>query len=54
MLHTKFQAPEPSGSEEVFFFLDIFICFYGSNTEPLEWGHFGACDLHLKKLVKDH
>ena len=51
MLHTKFQAPEPSGSEEV---LDIFMCFYGSNTEPLEWDHFGTCDLHLKKLVKDH
>ena len=33
MLHTKFQASKPSGSEEEDF-LNIFCCFYGLNLGP--------------------
>ena len=46
MLYTKFQASEPSGSEEE----DFLIYFYGSNLGPLARGHLGPWDLHLNKL----
>ena len=46
MLHTKFQATEPSGSEEEIF-LYISMHFYGSNLGPLAGGPW---DLHLNKL----
>ena len=51
MLHTKFQASKPSGSEEEV--LDYFsMYFYGLNLSPTAWGHVGSQDLHLNKLGK--
>ena len=49
MLYTKFQASEPSGSEEDFLTY-ISMHFYGSNLKPLARGHLGPWDLHLNKL----
>ena len=49
MLHTKFQASEPSGSKEEDFLI-YSIHFYGSNLGPLARGHLGPWDLHLNKL----
>ena len=42
MLHTKFQAPEPSGSEErdCLTFFSNSMCFYGSNPKPQACNHF--------------
>ena len=37
MLHTKFQASKPSGSEEEFFFIFFSMYFYGLNL-----GHPGG------------
>ena len=34
MLHTKYQAPEPSGSEEEDFFYYFSMYFYGPNLGP--------------------
>ena len=48
MLYTKFQAAEPSGSEEE----DFLIYFYGSKLGPLATDHLGPWDLGLKKLGK--
>ena len=49
MLHTKFQASKPSGSEEVDFLI-FFMYFHGLNLRPLARGHLGPWDLHLNKL----
>ena len=46
MLYTKFQASEPSGSEEE----DFLIYFYVSNLGPLARGHLGPWHFHLNKL----
>ena len=55
MLHTKFQASGPIGSEEEDF-LNIFMYFYGLNLGPPGGGHLsghlGTLDLHLNKLGK--
>ena len=48
MLHTKFQATKPSGSEAE----DFSIFFYSSNLGPLATGHLGPWDLHLNKFVR--
>ena len=51
MLHTKFQASKPSGSEaEDFSIFSMY--FYGLNLGPLARGHLGLWDLHLNKLVR--
>ena len=41
MLHTKFQATKPSGSEAE----DFSMYFYGSNLGPLATGHLGPWDI---------
>ena len=52
MLHTKFQASKPSGSEEEDF-LNIFQCISVSRTyNPLARSHLGPWDLHLNKIGK--
>ena len=51
MLYTKFQASEPSGSEEEDFLI-YFYAFYGSNLGPLARDHLGPWDLRLNKLGK--
>ena len=51
MLHTKFQALKPSGSEEEDFEY-ISMHFYGLNLGPLARGHLGPWDLGLNKLGK--
>ena len=38
MLHTRFHAPAPSGSEEDFEYFSL--CFYGSNQVPPGVGPF--------------
>ena len=43
MLHTKFQASEPSGSEEDFLIFDVFLSF--EPRTPLA-GQFGTLNLH--------
>ena len=48
MLHTKFQASKPSGSEAE----DFSIFFFGSNLGTLARGHLGPWDLHLNKPVR--
>ena len=50
MLHTKFQASKPSGSEAEDFNFSMY--FYGSNLGPLARDHLGPWDLHLNKLVR--
>ena len=51
MLHTKFQASEPLGSQGEDFL--IFLCyFYGSKLWRLVQGHFGSWDLCLIKFDK--
>ena len=52
MLYTKFQASEPSGSEEEDFLIYISMHFYGSNLGPLARDHLGPWDLGLNKLGK--
>ena len=49
MLYTKFQASEPSGSEEEDFLI-YFYAFLLLNLGPLARGHLGPWDLHLNKL----
>ena len=49
MLHTKFQASKPSGSEEEDFWI-FSMQFYGLNLGRLTRGHLGPWDLHLNKL----
>ena len=49
MLYTKFQASEPSGSDEEDFVI-YFYAFLWSNLVPLARGHLGPWDLHLNKL----
>ena len=48
MLHTKFQASEPSGLEKDFFlyFLRISVL---QTQDHLELGHFASWDLHLNR-----
>ena len=52
MLHTKFQASEPSGSEEEDFWIFEYISmnFYGSNPGPTGLGP--SWTLHFNKLRK--
>ena len=50
MQHTKFQASQPSGSEEEVFFEYFSKCFYDLNIEPTGAGPWY---LHLNKLGKD-
>ena len=54
MLLTKFQASEPSGSEEDFFLIFSMYNnnFYGSNLGPPSGGHLEPGDLHMNKLGK--
>ena len=49
MLHTKFQASKPIGSEEEDFYF-FYMYFYGSNLEPPATDHLGPWDLHLNKV----
>ena len=53
MLHTKFQASKPSGSEEEDFFKIFFYVFLWFKHRTL-WpkDHLGPRDLHLNKLGK--
>ena len=53
MLHTKFQAPKPNGSEDLF---NILLCMI-QIKDPLAWDHFipgggGGGGHHLNKLSK--
>ena len=48
MLHTKFQATKPSGSEAE----DFYMNFNGSKLGPPARGHLGPWDLGLNKLGK--
>ena len=52
MLHTQFQAPGPSDSEEEDFLL-FFMFFYDSNPGPPAKGLFKTKDHHLNKLGKE-
>ena len=49
MLHTEFQASEPSGSEEEDFLIFFYIYFYDLNLGP---PGAGPSDLHFIKLDK--
>ena len=49
MLHTKFQASKPRGSD-VGDFKYFYMYFYDSNIGPTARGHLGPQDLHLNKL----
>ena len=51
MLYTKFQASEPSGSEEEDFLI-YFYAFLWFNLGPLARDHLGPWDLGLNKLGK--
>ena len=52
MLHTKFKAPGPSGSEGEDFF-KYFLCISMAQTQdPLAWGHFILGAHYLNKLGK--
>ena len=48
MLHTKFQAPKPSGSEEEDF--EVYFVFEPKTLPPQ--GHFGPQGHHLNKFGK--
>ena len=48
MLHTEFQASEPSKSKKEDFF---FLYFYASNPGLSGLGYFGPFDLYLNKVV---
>ena len=51
MLHTKFQASKPSGSEaKKFKYFSMH--FSDLNQEPPGMGHLESWDLHLNKLGK--
>ena len=50
MLNTKFQASEPSGSEEGFEYISMH--FFGSNLRPPARGHHCPLDLRLNKFGK--
>ena len=51
MLHIKFQASEPSGSDEEFKY--FFLCISMVRTlDPLARDHLEPWDLHLNKLGK--
>ena len=53
MLLMKFQAPEPSGSEEDFeYLLCIIIISMVRPFDPLAGGHLEPGDLHMNKLGK--
>ena len=53
MLLMKFQAPEPSGSEEDFLIFSMYNNnFYGSTLGPPGRGHLEPRDLHMNKLGK--
>ena len=53
MLHTEFQASEPSGSEEDDFLIFFYIYFYDLNLGPQVQDHLGPSDLHFIKLDKE-
>ena len=53
MLHTKFQASKPSGSEEEVFSYFFSMYYYASNEGPPGVGHVCPWDRHLNKLGKD-
>ena len=49
MLHTKFKATKPSGSDaEIYQYFSMY--FYGLNLGPTD--HLGSWDLHLNKFVR--
>ena len=52
MLHTKFQAPEPSGSKEVDFFKSTSMHFYDSNLGPPGSGPSWTLGPSLNKFGK--
>ena len=54
LVHTKFQASKPSGSEENFgiFFYVFSMYFYGLKLGPLARSHLAPWDLHLNKIGK--
>ena len=49
MLYTKFQASEPSGSEEEDFLIYFYAFLWFEPRTPAR-GHLGPWDLHLNKL----
>ena len=49
MLHTKFQASKPSGSEEEDFLIFFYVFLWFEPTTPTR-GHLRHWDLHLNKL----
>ena len=51
MLHTKFQASEPSGSVEEDFLI-YFYAFLWFGPRTLARNHLGPWELHLNKVVK--
>ena len=52
MLHTKFQAPKPSGSEEEDFLIFFYVFLWFETLDPLVRSHLAPWDLHLNKLEK--
>ena len=52
MLHTEFQASEPSGSEEGDFLIFFFIYFYDLNLGPWVQDHLRPSDLRFINLDK--
>ena len=53
MLHTKFQASKPCGSEEEDFWIFFYVFLWFEPTTPWRRGHLGPWDLHLNKLGRD-
>ena len=51
MLHSRFQAPEPNGSEEEFFKKYLCISMV-QHQDPLAWNQFIPRGHHLNKLGK--
>ena len=51
MLHIKFQASEPNGSEEEDFLIFLYV-FLWFEPRTLALGHLGPWDLHLNKHGK--